>query len=180
MAISKEIKNEILKRLAQGEKVKDIVRNFKVSSATIYNWKKELVPSIDKVEEEKQKIKNLLDNKQYKEAEEAYLHSPYKEEEEMVVLYTKVLWKQRRYKELISIFEDVKYKNSTLVQENYLFCLSYLQEYNKVFSICERLKGSWTAKIAFYYIKSIAKKEGIEQALAEIEISEFKDSNELN
>lgn len=186
MAYRKEIKEEILNRLQRGEKVKDIVQNFGISNATIYNWKKDITPSIEQesnhaqvVLEEVQKIKELIGREQYVEAEEVYLKSPYKEEEELVVCYTKLLWCQKRHKEIVALCEDVKYQNSIKIQENYLSCLWQLNEHNKALSICERFRGNWTAKMTYYYVKYIAKKEGIEQALTEIEESKFKNSNEL-
>lgn len=186
MAYRKEIKEEILNRLQRGEKVKDIVQNFGISNATIYNWKKEIIPSIGQennrlqmVSIEKQKLDSLIESKQYQEAEELYRNSPYQEEEEFVISYINCLWKQRKSIEIIALCEDVKYQNFIKIQEWCLYFLWYWGEYGKILSICERFKGNWTAKIAYYYVRYIEKKKGIENALAEIEKSEFKNSDEL-
>ena len=75
MAYSSEVKSRVLKRIEEGEKIKNISEETGISIPTLYNWKKQMNNKEDRNEESMQeekaaskKIKELIELEEYDKA----------------------------------------------------------------------------------------------------------------
>ena len=118
MAYSEEEKQKALKRIENGDRIKDIAAEMGISIPTLYNWKKAVKPTEDKPEEtiEQNETKN----------------------ERMVKEEIKGLIKEGRLEEAIQLTE--KYPNSAEIQRKRIRIAIMQQDYDKAKQIGAQFK----------------------------------------